>query len=370
MPRYRDHVADADPPVRPERTRQGFEYVGLSAGSAALLVGAVVTAVLLADVFDAAHRTFGWVAACSVVALLIDPAVALVDRALPRVLAIIVVLLTVAGVIALVGVGVVREATDSLDQLVEEAPQAAAELEDRYDWAEQANLAQRVSDTVEELDTRIRSDALSQATDAAPAYLVTTILMLFLLAYGKRYANAFCDQFGEPRRSRLRVVLFAAARRGRRWLLGSLLLAAFSGTAVAVTAWWLGLPAVVSLGVLAGLLSTLPLIGVLVGGVPAALLALGFDGWPSALVVGAVLVTLQLFEAIVYRPWLERRSVRVGPTFPLVVGLLGFELYGVGGALYGIALAVIGLAALDAAGQAGALAATAPLGPSAPAPVA
>ena len=370
MPGYRDDVADADPPVRPERTRQGFEYVGLSAGSAALLVGAVVAAIVLADVFDAAHRTFGWVVACGVVALLIDPAVDLVDRALPRVLAIIVVLLAVVGVIVLLGVGVVREATDSLDQLVEDVPQAAAELEDRYEWAQQANLEARVSETVEELDSRIRSDALSEATDAAPAYVVTTILMLFLLAYGKRYVNGFCDQFGEPRRSRLRTVLFAAAGHGRTWLLGSLLLAVFTGTVVALTAWWLGLPAAISLGVLVGLLSTLPLIGVLVGGVPAALLALGFDGWPTALVVGAVLVALQLFEAIAYRPWLERRSVRVGPTFPLVVGLLGFELYGLGGSVYGIALAVIGLAALDAAGQARELASTASLGPATPAPVA
>jgi hypothetical protein len=45
------------------------------------------------------------------------------------------------------------------------------------------------------------------------------------------------------------------------------------------------------------------------------------------------------------------RTVRVGPTVPIVVGLLGFELYGVGGAGYGIAMAVIALAALDAAGR-------------------
>ena len=32
-------------------------------------------------------------------------------------------------------------------------------------------------------------------------------------------------------------------------------------------------------------------------------------------------------------------------------GLLGFELYGVGGAIYGIALAVFALAALDAIGR-------------------
>jgi hypothetical protein len=33
------------------------------------------------------------------------------------------------------------------------------------------------------------------------------------------------------------------------------------------------------------------------------------------------------------------------------VGLLAFELYGFGGAAYGVAIAVIGLAALDAVGS-------------------
>jgi hypothetical protein len=43
--------------------------------------------------------------------------------------------------------------------------------------------------------------------------------------------------------------------------------------------------------------------------------------------------------------------VRVGPTVPIIVGLMGFELYGIGGSIYGIALAVIALAALDSAGR-------------------
>ena len=68
---------------------------GLTPGSAALLVGAVVTAFVLAGAFELAHRTVGWVAACSVVALLVDPLVDAVARVLPRWLAVIVVLIVV-----------------------------------------------------------------------------------------------------------------------------------------------------------------------------------------------------------------------------------------------------------------------------------
>ena len=54
------------------------------AGVGVLLVGAVVTAFVARDAFVAAHRTIGWVVACAIVALLIDPAVDLVDRLMPR----------------------------------------------------------------------------------------------------------------------------------------------------------------------------------------------------------------------------------------------------------------------------------------------
>ena len=110
----------------------------------------------------------------------------------------------------------------------------------------------------------------------------------------------------------------------------------------------LGLPAF-SLGVFVGALTLLPLIGVLVGGIPALLLAFGLDGWWSAACVLAVILVLQTVEVAVVCPAVDARTVRVGPSIPIIVGLLGFELYGIGGSIYGIALAVIALAALDSA---------------------
>ena len=47
---------------------------------------------------------------------------------------------------------------------------------------------------------------MSKALGTAPSYVVTGILMLFLLAYGRRYFEGFADQFAPPRRDRIRVV--------------------------------------------------------------------------------------------------------------------------------------------------------------------
>ncbi len=337
----------ADAPV----PRASVLRAGLTPGAAVLLVGAVVTAFVLADAFVLAHRTVGWVVACSVVALLIDPVVTFVARVVPRGVAVVVVLLAVLGAIAVLVAGVATDLVDSLDELKENAPVAAESLQERYDWLERMDVASRVSDFVDDLDSRVRQDAVSEAIGTAPTYVVTGVLMLFLLAYGRRYFEGFAAQFSEERGERIRLVGREAATRGRRYLLVAIGQSAGYGIVVGLAGLLLDIPAAFSLGFLVGALTVLPLIGVVVGGVPALLLAFGLEGWTTTLWLLAVLLVLQTIEAVVVRPLVDARTVRVGPTVPIIVGLLGFELYGVGGSVYGIALAVIALAALDSVGR-------------------
>ncbi len=337
--------------VQRPTTRATTLRAGLTPGTAALMVAAVVTGFALAGAFELAHRTVGWVVACSVVALLIDPVVDAVARVLPRWIAVIIVLLGVLAVIAALVVGIAHDLLSSLDELKENAPLAAQSLEQKYSWARDVGLGQRVTDFVADLDDRVRKGTVSKALGTAPSYVVTGILMLFLLAYGRRYFDGFAEQFAPPRRDRIKIVGQEAATRGRRYLLTTIGHSIANGVVVGLTCWAVGLPAAVSLGFVVGVLTVLPLIGVLVGGLPALLLAFGLLAWWKAVIVLAVVLGLQLIEVTVVRPYVDRRTVRVGPTIPIIVGLLAFELYGVGGSVYGIAIAVIALAALDAIGR-------------------
>jgi predicted PurR-regulated permease PerM len=345
---YRRGVADDG---APRAATSRVWRAGLTPESAALLVGAVLLAFFLRNVFVEAHRTVGWVVACAIVALLIDPLVDFVDRLLPRWLSVIVVLFAVLSVVAAVTVGLATDVLESLDDLKESAPEAAARLEEDYRWAADIGLTDRVQSFVDELDGRVRQEAVSQAAETAPTYLVTGILMLFLLAFGRRYFDGFVRQFDEERGEVIRDVVTAAALRGRAYLLVTLALAIVNGVIVGMVCSVLDLPAPASLGIAVGVFTILPLIGVLVGGVPALLLAFGLESWQTGVVVATTLLALQAFEAGVVRPRVDARTVRLGPTVPIIVGLLGFELYGIGGAIYGIALAVIVLAGSDAFGR-------------------
>lgn len=319
----------------------------LTPTSIVIIVGAVFIAFLLREAFEAAHTTIGWVVACAVVAMLIDPLVGYVDRFLPRWLSVIAVLLAVLLVVAGVVIGMVNDVVKSIEELKVAAPAAAAGLEESFSWAADIGVEERVKTFVDDLDDRLRSDAVSAASQSVPTYFVTGILMIFILGYGRRYIASFVDQFDRRRQVHMRRVISGMARRSQQYLL----IALGHGLVNGAIAWLafdiVGLPAALSLAVAVGLFTALPLVGVLIGGVPAMLLAFGLDGWRDGGVVLAVLVVLQLIEALIVRPRVDAATVRIGPTVPIVSGLLGLQLYGIGGAVYAVALSVIGLAALD-----------------------
>jgi predicted PurR-regulated permease PerM len=325
--------------------------VGFTQGAAFLVVGAVVAAFVLRNAFVAAHRTVGWVVACSIVAMLVDPLVGALQRLIPRWLSIVVVVLGFVAVFVAVVVGLARELLDSLDVLEQAAPRAARQLEERYDWASDIDVSARVQSFLDDMHDSVRESTVGQAIGTVPTYLVTGILMLFLLGYGRRYFLGALKLFDDlERRRTVRQVATVAAARGREFMLVTLAMALAYGTAFGLLCWAIGVPAPLSLGAAVAIMSALPLIGVVIGGVPALLLAFGSLSWFDGALVLAGLVTLQAFEALVVRPYLDRRAIRVGPTLPTVVGLLSYELYGIGGAIYGVALAVLALAALDAIG--------------------
>lgn len=115
--------------------------------------------------------------------------------------------------------------------------------------------------------------------------------------------------------------------------------------------WAIDVPAPFVLALLIGGFSLVPLSGILLGGLPALLFTAATLDPPEIVAVIAFLLAAQLVEALVIRPRVDRRSVSVGPALPLIVALLGWEVYGLGGAIYGVLLLVLAIAIMDATGD-------------------
>jgi predicted PurR-regulated permease PerM len=113
--------------------------------------------------------------------------------------------------------------------------------------------------------------------------------------------------------------------------------------------WAVDLPAPFVLALIAAGVGAIPYIGILVGGLPAVLFAAATTEPERIIAVVAAVVALQAVEALVLRPRIDSRSLRVGPALPTIVVLIGWQLYGLGGAIYGVVVLIGLLALADAA---------------------
>jgi len=64
-------------------------------------------------------------------------------------------------------------------------------------------------------------------------------------------------------------------------------------------------------------------------------------------VAAIVVIALSVVEAAWWQPSIHRTSLYVGPAIPLIVAIVGSAVYGIGGALASMALAVFALVLFD-----------------------
>jgi predicted PurR-regulated permease PerM len=328
---------------------RSVQQVRLTVGSVFLVIGAVVAGIALVNLFEAARRPFAWTIATGIVAWLLSGVISTLDRWMPRALAVIT---TVVGFVALAGgavVGIRATIRSGLDRLRTALPAAAHELEQRYSSAAHFHLAERTQSFVNSLDDRfgVRAE-VAAAAGTASTYVVTGVLTVFLVIYGPRFVSSALRQIPDPaRQASLTTMVYQASGRARAYLL-VILAQTITITAVCSAVFYLlNLPAPFVLAMLVGWLGAIPVVGIILGGLAPLLVAateLHDYTYPVLIVL---LIGLQLLEALVIRPRLDRRTIPVGPTIMLVGNLIGFELYGIGGAIYTTAALVLAWAVIQ-----------------------
>jgi putative heme transporter len=331
--------------------------VRITARSAVVGVLVVVAAIVAQRVFVAAHRPLSWAAAAVVVAVLIDPIVDLLDRHIPRLAAVIVALVVVGGATFTVIYMASADLADGLDRLGRAAEDAAAQLEERDDsvgdLARDVDAERRVKLFVDALDERVSggNELLVSTAGTAPTYLVGGILTLFLMSYGPRFAQSAVNQLPSPsQRAAVTDVVTRALNRSRRAVLLMLAEGLVVGFLVTGIAQLLDVPSPAALGLAAGVLAMLPHVGIVLGNLPLILLLLALRSDITAIVAAVVVIACQLVDSYVVRRRISLHSVHVGLLVPWVVVLVGYAVYGVGGAAFAVVFAVFGLAVLDELG--------------------
>jgi predicted PurR-regulated permease PerM len=175
---------------------------------------------------------------------------------------------------------------------------------------------------------------------------ITTVLTLLTVVYFwlteharlQRYTLAFVPQH---RRKRARDVWNAAETRLGMWVRGQLILMTTIGVGTATAYSLLGVPSALLLGLIAAIAEAIPIVGPLLGAIPAVLVAATVSP-QLALAVAGVYLVLQLIEGNILVPLVMRNTTGISPFLVILSVLIGGAAGGFVGALLAVPIAAVG----------------------------
>ena len=185
--------------------------------------------------------------------------------------------------------------------------------------------------------------AVGYITWAAKAvFMVTTILLLAFhwTLDGPRTILSLLQLVPKSRRESISELISAIEEKVGFYIAGQGVLCLVIGILSLVTYLLIGLPNALVLALVAGVLEAVPLIGPLLGAIPAGVIALSIAPSKLIWVVVATLV-IQQTESIFFVPRVMRKAVGVNPFVSLLAIFAFSSLFGIAGALMAIPTAAI-----------------------------
>lgn len=196
----------------------------------------------------------------------------------------------------------------------------------------------------------LTSGAVSGAVSAGN-FLVGTVMMLFALFFFLSDGDRMWAWFVRLTPKGIRTPIHEAGRRSwvtlSSYVKTQVIVAAVDAVLIAGGAAVLGLPLVVPLGLIVLFSAAVPVVGAVVSGALAVVLALVVKGWVSALIMLGIILAVQQIEGNLLQPILMSKAVSLHPLATILGVAVGSYLYGIVGALFAVPImAVVNTAGL------------------------
>lgn len=277
------------------------------------------------------------------------PVVDALSRRLPRLASTFVVVLgllvIIAGLVALVGTSlstqfsdVRSKVVDGIDQLQHWAQTGPLHLSDKQlrDYVDQ------ITDAVKGHNSQLLGQAAevgSTVTHFVAGFFIVLFATFFFLYDGARIWRWTLQLF--PRASQAKVDSSARAAWSSltSFVRATVVVALTDGAGIMLIAFILQVPLAFAIGVIVFIGAFVPIIGALVSGMVAVLIALVAHGPVTALLMLGGVVLVQQFEAHVLQPFLMGHLVAIHPLAIILVIAIGVIAGGVVGALLAVPFA-------------------------------
>jgi predicted PurR-regulated permease PerM len=178
----------------------------------------------------------------------------------------------------------------------------------------------------------------------AVGVVVSVVAVLFMIIYmlidAERLRNLFLLFYPPEERAEKRRIIRRMSRRMSSWLSGQLLLAAIVGTATFVALVALRIPYALPLALLAGIGEMVPVIGPILGAIPALGVAIFQSNWQFWAVL-AMAILIQQLENYLLVPRIMGKKVSISPLAVFIAFLSGATLLGIIGAILAVPMAAV-----------------------------
>lgn len=335
----------------------GWSWRLLAVGAAVLFVGWVIiqVRVVVVPAFVAL-----------LLAALLSPAVDLLDRWMPRLLATWVTLLTGIALLGVLGWLLQAPIRDAMDDLAASWDTTVVDVED---WLRTGplSLSQERIDSLYDRAAEARDQAWSgiadspgstarRAVDVVGGFFLAIVLTFFFLKDGRQMWSWGLGHVRRVRRSSVDAGGRAAFGAFQGWIRGVAITGVADAALIGGALIILGVPAAIPLTIITFFAAFFPIVGATVAGALATLIALATEGPGTAVIVAIVVLVVQQVEGDVLLPVVMKRQVSLHPAVVLLALGLGGALGGIVGAVIAVPLTAAAAAAaravrLDADGE-------------------
>lgn len=275
------------------------------------------------------------------------------DRGLPRLAALILVLVAGAGLTAGFWILLWPTLTEQLGTVGRDLPRV---VQDAMDWvqAQVRSIAGQVGEPPAEVEEQVRSrfaqqleamfggamPVISNALGAITGLLLVLVIGIYTAARPRLYRTGFLRLIPASHRDRVDEALSRSAHSLRHWMIGTVISMAVVGVMVFAGLTILGVPAALALAVIAAMFEFIPIVGPILASVPAIAVALTVSPM-TALWVTLLYVVIQQIEGDVITPVVMRGAVRLPPALTVIFQSFMAVIFGFLGLLLAVPLLAV-----------------------------
>lgn len=319
------------------------------------VVATVVASAIALYLVYLLRTPIAWLCIATFIAVAVAAPVGLLERRMPRGLAIALVYLILILIPIGIGVILVPPAVTAGSDLVSDLPGYVGDLNETVQENETLRGLNEDYDLVGKLEDAANDAAGSLDNVAATladigagligslfALFTILVMSIFMVSRGHQWIRSLLATRRPHEAEAIDKALERMAVAVSSYVGGALTQAVIAAIVAFVVLTILGVPAPLALAVIIGILDLIPLVGATIGAFLVTLVTL-FNDFPTDTIIWVIFaIAYQQFENYVVQPRIQSRAVKLDPFVIVIAAIFGGTLLGIVGALLAIPVAAAG----------------------------